>query len=106
MSAAAAALHVMFKVGKLASLVGHATRNNIQIVLSFTDLCHWVDGLDVKHPKQQHAGMQRVQHLYLHKCTRSTYHSLCAMHFQSDTLDKPWNLSDTGSATGHTRRGF
>ena len=64
-AAAAAVLHVMF-IGKLASLMGYATRNDIQMMLSLSDLRHSVDGLDVKHPKQQHAGMQRAQHLYLH----------------------------------------
>ena len=46
--------------------MGYATRNDIQRMLSLSDLRHSVDGLDVKHPKQQHAGMQRAQHLYLH----------------------------------------
>ena len=65
-AAAAAVLHVMFIVGKLASLMGYATRNDVQVMLSLSDVRHSVDGLDLKHPKQQHAGMQRAQHLYLH----------------------------------------
>ena len=81
-AAAAAVLRVMFKVGRFVPLASYAMRNSIQIMLRVSDSRHLVYGLDVLHPKQQRAGMQSSACLSA-RMYKVTYHSLCAVHFQS-----------------------